>query len=550
MSSLSAPNYPELPADRNPDAPHRPHLVAISGGQDAKAEWTPSATEAPVTFTMNQFDTWTAERTTNGHGLAFARLFGHICRYSYELACWFVFDGRAWLVDRHGRHTAELRQRARLRYVADAERYRLHVRQRQEKDDDASDAAMRDAKSFANHVHDTLGTPKSLAAMLEAAQSTGHHGVTGSLEVDAELFDRHRHLLNTRNCVVDLRSGAAMRHDPELMLSKLAPVVYVPTAAAPRFEKAVSEIMGGDAERIAFLQRVLGYLITGESRERKVVVFLGLRGSNGKTTLSNILTRLLGDNFVSGLPVSTLIERKFGAAEIDVGLTKINGMRVVVANEPNKDVSFNTGMIKALSGGDLSGLMARRPHQRELEAVKPGAKILLLTNHVPSWKDDQAFNERFLLVPFREEFRGSAERKDLAEELVASEGPGILKWLVDGARMYYRDGLDVPAEIAADTSELQLDATPADGWFRSCCRKERDRVTPVMELYNSYVWHLSEVLRTPTTEVASLTAFAQSLGHWGGNRFRGRHNGSVNPMALVRGIRLLVGSGGQVLEDL
>ena len=338
-----------------------------------------------------------------------------------------------------------------------------------------------------------------------------------------------------------------MPHDPGLMLSELAPITLVPGAQAPRFQKAVSDMMRGDAERVAFLQRVLGYLITGEWRERKVVVFLGLGGSNGKSTIANIVKRVLGGHFISGLPLSTILERRFGADEIDVGLTSMNGKRVVIAVEPNRNTRFNTGMVKALSGGDEAGPMARRPHQRELETVTPGAKMLLLTNHVPSWQDDQSFNERFLLVPFQEQFRGSAERKDL---LLAAESPDILYWLVEGARLYYRDGLQVPEDIATDTSELHSDASPSDSWFRNSCVTDTNAVSSVMELYESYKWHLCDVLRTPVGEVQSLKAFSQSLGAWKGTRFRGRLPGSSNPVTLVRGIRLLVGAGGQVPEEL
>jgi putative DNA primase/helicase len=550
MTSTSERSYPEFPADRNPDASDAPYRAALSSGKKTQDGWSPPASAVPPSLPIRPFDTWTAERTTNGHGFAFAQLFGHICRYSYALMCWFVYDGRAWRRD-DGSKTAELRQFARLRFQEDADRYRRLVRKRHDEDDEsASDSASKDAGHFANHVRATLSTPKALAMMLEAALTTGHQGQVTSLAVDVDRFDTHRYLLNTLNCVVDLRTGTAMPHDPGLMLSKLAPVIYKPTAQAPRLAKMVTEIMGGDAARVAFLQRVLGYLITGEWRERKVIVFVGLRGNNGKTTVANLLTGVMGAQFVSGLPVATLLERRFGADEIDVGLTTINGKRVVIAVEPNRNARFNSGIIKALSGGDAAGPMARRPHQRELEAVRPGAKILLLTNHVPSWEDDQSFNERFLLVPFQEEFRGSAERKDLSDELLAEEGPGILNWLIEGARMYYRDGLQVPVDIAVDTSELHRDATPADAWFRSCCSKDPNAVASVMDLYHSYTWHLSQMLHIPAGEVDSLKAFSQSLGNWKGMRFRERRPGSPNPVTLVRGIRLLVGAGGEVLGDL
>lgn len=550
MSSSSAQNYPEIPAARNPDFPGRPHLVALADGYDCEATWTPPVTAVAPNFPTHPFDTWTAERNTLGHGVAFAQLFGHICRFSYSLGRWFVYDGRVWLLD-DGSKMGELRQRARMRFQEDVDRYRRVVRKSQGADDeDASDTASKDVARFASHVRETLSTPKALALMVDAAVTTGHRGKIESLAVDTEGFDTHRHLLNTLNCVLDLRTGVARPHDPEFMLTKLAPVVYVPTAQAPRFVQTVSEIMGGDPERVAFLQRVLGYLITGESRERKVVVFLGRSGSNGKTTISNILTQVLGTELVITLPGSTLVEKGYGGGEIDVGLASINGNRVVIALEPKERTRFDTGVVKALTGGDIAGPMARRPHQRELQAVKPGAKILMLTNHVPSWENDQAFNERFLLVPFEEQFRDGAEHKDLALELFSQESSGILNWLVEGARRYYECGLEIPKDIELDTAELRLEGDPAEAWFQSCCSMDIGSKASVSALYDSYRWHVTEVLGKPAAEVASLTAFSQSLSKWKGKRVRERVAGSPNPIAMVHGIRLLVGVGGQALSDL
>lgn len=540
--------YPEFLTGHNPAALAHRHLFALPDVAESPDRWAPPSVAVDPAFPMREFDTWKAERNTLGHGFAFAQLFGHVCRYSYGEQCWYVYDGRVWIRD-DGRIMDELRRAARERYVADVARYRRLLRH-SEDDYRVGEAgqASDDASRFAHHVQSALSTPKALAMMVDAARTTSVQGRVVSQAVDVAAFDNHRHLLSTLNCVLDLRNGVAMAHDPTLMLTKLAPIVYDPAAVAPRFMKAVLQIMGGDLARVAFLQRVFGYLMTEEARERKVVVFLGLRGSNGKTTLANILTRLLGTQFVSSLPVATLLEKRFGADEIDVGLTSINGKRVVIAVEPNANARFNSGVIKALAGNDLAGPAARRPHQRELEAIKPGAKILLLTNHVPHWEDDKTFNERFLLVPFEQEFRGEAERRNLGEELVGAEGPGILNWMLDGARLYYERGLEVPGDIADDTAELRLEGNLLEGWFQACCVADPEAMASVTELHESYQWHLTEVLKAPANDVLSMKAFSPKLNNWKVKRSRGRWRDSTYAMSLVRGIRLKVRAGG-LAED-
>lgn len=546
MSSSLASSYPVPTTKSKPGAGHSTaRSRSAAPVYHTLRGWTPPSNALPPVFPMQEFDTSRAERTTIGHGYAFAQLFGHICRFSYERDAWYIYDSRTWVRD-NGELMSRLRLEARGRYLDDAEALRRTAQQTP--DDDTRAARLDAAKKFAGHVHATLGTPKALAMMVDAAKATmAPHGKLLDLSVRENAFDTHPHLLNCQNCVVDLRTGVPRPHDPALMLSKLAPVVYIADAQAPRFLQAIRRIMGGDMRRVRYLQRVLGYLLTGESRERKVIVFYGKTGSNGKSTISNILIRLVGQDFASGLPVSTLLAKRFGSDEIDVGLTSINGKRVVVAVEPNKGARFNTGVVKSLSGNDEAGVQARRPHQRELESVRPGAKILLLTNHLPLWEDDQAFNERFLIVPFDEVFRGKDEHQDLARELVEEEGPGILAWLVEGARLYYEHGLDVPSDIVEDGEARRLEDDLMGRWFADCCTLDAMAAAPVTQLYESYVWHLREVLRAPAADIVSLKAFSPALDRWSVSRERKRENGE-NAKMRVRGIRLRVGAGGEVLD--
>lgn len=546
MSSPVVENEPRREAGGGAPPPPRAD-APTDPGSELQSPWSPPAAPVPALIALRDYDTCDAERNTLGHGFAFAELAGHACRYSYSEARWYVYDSRRWVRD-NGELTEELAARVRAKYGQDAKR-RARLASAMPEDTDAARAAReyrrKEAAALEAHVKTALGTARSLSAMVEAARtSTTADGEVRSLAVDPARFDCHPHLLCTPNCVIDLRTGHARPHDPALLMTQMTSALFLPGATAPRWREAVERMMLGDPRRIAFLQRLLGYLITGEARERKVVVFHGSAGNNGKSTVSNVLSGILGPGCVGSLPVATLLEKRFGADEIDVGLASISGKRVVVSVEPNKGARFSTGVVKALSGNDQVGVAARRPHQRDLEGIRPGAKILLLTNHLPTWEDDEAFNERFLIIPFEQTFRGAGERLDFAAELLRREGPGILAWLVEGARQYYADGLDVPEDILVATAERHRDADVIGGWFDACCEKDPTAVSGVGDLYRSYRDHASASgLADP--DVESLKTFTKSIRRFDVSRARSRLASGTNPVSVVHGIRLKADGGGQ-----
>ena len=553
MSSAVHPSQRPEPATEPPDDATRrgPRIVRGPEERDPLCGWTPPMHAVPPMFTMQDFDTWKAEWNTLGHGFVFQQLFGHIARFSYEQDAWYVYDGRSWVRDR-GDQIVMLSRLARERFVSDAKRLGREAEEllgATHFEEQQRESARSVALKFKDHVGKTLSTPKALATMVDAAKvAAPSAGDPISLAIDVGSLDRRPELLCVENGVVNLRTGGAMPHDPELQLSRIAPIVYRPGAEAPRFMKFLLDIMGGDRSRVQFLLRVLGYLLTGESRERKIVVFHGANGDNGKTTLTNILRALLGSALVGTLPVAALLAKRFGADEIDVGLASIDGRRVVVALEPNAGSRFNTGIVKALAGNDRDGIAARTPYQRTLTNIRTGAKVLMVTNHLPVWENDEPFNNRFLVVPFTKSFKGQAADRHLEEILLAEEADGIFALLVQGARDYYARGLRIPSEITEAAQASHRDADTLGTWFDACCTPEQGAVASVTELFESYAWHARHVQQAGDDAMLSLKAFSAALDRYQVSRARRHHAGSANAISVAAGIRLRVGEGGEVLD--
>lgn len=303
----------------------------------------------------------------------------------------------------------------------------------------------------------------------------------------AEL-DKHPHLLGVGNGAVDLRTGELLPPEREHWITTVTPVEYSETAKAPLFEQTVRDVFHDDEEMVAFFQRVVGYSILGQPKEDVMVIPYG-SGANGKSTVLGAIRHALGehakaanaDTFLSsGGPGSGA-----GAAREDI--LRLRGARFVYVGEPDEGSELREGLIKSMTGGDP--MPARGLWSRTTVEVVPSWVAFMPTNHRPIVKgDDHAIWRRLLPIPFTRNFdRDSSVRKDprRAERLEA-EAPGILRWCVEGALAYQRDGLNPPSKVKAAHDDYREDMDLLAEWLESCCEQGPSFAATSSELWNSW----------------------------------------------------------------
>ncbi len=118
-------------------------------------------------------------------------------------------------------------------------------------------------------------------------------------------FDANIMQLCVENGVIDLKTGRLLQPLPSMLHSKMAGVVYEEGATCLRFLQFLKDIFEDNDDLIEYFQRVVGYILTGSTEEQSIFMLLG-GGANGKSTLVNILTKLLGD-YVVNTPTQTLM---------------------------------------------------------------------------------------------------------------------------------------------------------------------------------------------------------------------------------------------------
>jgi putative DNA primase/helicase len=281
----------------------------------------------------------------------------------------------------------------------------------------------------------------------------------------------------------------------------------------PRFEQFVSEVFNGDAGLVDYMQRSIGYCLTGLVREQCVFCWYG-SGANGKTTLSTVLRHVFGEHGVN-LPFSALEMKNRNSND----LVSLAGARFATAVETNEGVRLNEARIKMLTGGDP--ITARRLYH-EAFTFDPTHKLVLAFNHKPVIADDsEGMWRRVHLIPFTRQFKPEEQDKDLLEKLKA-EAPGILAWAVRGCLLWRKDSLGMPPAVAEATAAYRQESDHVGEFMEDCCVEESGATVRSGALWQAYQRWAAENEEVPLTR----QTFGERLEKRGLRHDRSGHGGT------------------------
>lgn len=409
-------------------------------------------------------------RTDYGNAERLVARHGHDLRYCPPLKSWFVWDGRRWQVDDSGE--VMRRAKATIRAIA-------HEAQAADDDDDGNRAdALRTWKK-------TSEAETRLKAMTSLASSER------GMVIQPDDLDRNRMVFNVENGTLDLATGELRPHRRDDLLTLLAPVTFDPDATAPLWENFLSTVMGGHAELIDYLQRLVGYSMTGDIGEQMMPVLYGT-GSNGKSTFITALLDLFGE-YGQQAEGSTFLTSRGDRVRND--LAALRGSRFVSAVEVKAGSMFDETTVKQLTGGDR--IRARFLYKEYFE-YDPTFKVWLAVNHKPEIAhQDHAIWRRIRVIPFEVRIDEESKDKRLNEKLRA-EMSGILNWALAGCLEWQRNGLQTPADVELETAVYQDEMDDLAEFFEQVCIIDTTAVCTKDDLYQAYsIWALQQGDRFP-----------------------------------------------------
>lgn len=353
--------------------------------------------------------------------------------------------------------------------------------------------------------------------------------VIGILAEDEPTFDAHPDLLNTPSGVVDLRTGELAPADPMLYLTKMTEAVYDPKADRSMWEKACEAL---PPKVVEWLKVRMGQALTGYTPDDDVLVIFEGAGENGKTAWLIGFRRALGD-YARTLPERLLVG---DPGDHPTTLMTLMGTRVGVIEELPEGRTLNVKRLKDTVG--TPEITARR--MRQDDVTFPNTTCLFLaTNYLPIVAEtDHGTWRRLALVRFRETYLKAKDYRALKEagrltkrhhegdprvkrHFEHQADPGLLAWLVEGARAWYELGERMPAppkRVEADTDAWRLDADPIMAYVRD--RLVRD------EGYAITTTDLSDDFNT----------WMERRGHrpWSGQTINSRFQGHVSMDGVER----------------
>lgn len=388
------------------------------------------------------FDGYAKTDLGNGHRLVHHH--GHNLRYVPEWG-YLVWSGSRWKRDD---------TEGTMRIAKDTVRSMIVIAAEQLKNWAGDKAEVKKAKDMLKHAESSQSLGR-MKAMLEAARS--ERGIV----MRPDQFDTDGFFFNTENCTIDLRTGTAHKHTKENYITKKSPTFYDENAKAPAWDKFLMEVFGTQ-EMVDYIQRVLGYCLTGDTREQCVFIFHG-NGSNGKSTLVNTVLRIIGTDYASQLNSTTITERKENTANNDVAA--LQGIRMVSCIEVGSGKRLNEELVKQFTGQDR--IRARFLYKEAFE-FEQQFKLIIAANHRPEVRgQDHGMWRRVRLVPFTRTFTEKDKDPMLPQKLLA-ESAGILAWLVRGAKAWLETGLITPQTVREATLEYKDEMNELGDWIGLC----------------------------------------------------------------------------------
>lgn len=323
-----------------------------------------------------------------------------------------------------------------------------------------------------------LSTSGMKAMLMQAKAAPG-------MVLSPSLLNGDPYALCTPDGVVDLNTGLVAAPDPEKHYHSRATSVEARPMRTPRWHQFLTDTFGDDADGrqlIDFLHELLGYSITGDVGAQ-VMPFLYGQGKNGKSVLLDVMVKLLGD-YADAAPPGFLMARTFEGHPTD--LAELHGRRIIVCSELKPGDRFDESRVKLLTGGDR--IKARRMRQ-DFFSFTPTHKLWLLGNHRPEvGTGGYAFWRRMRLIPFERIVADDRKVDNLADVLVTEEGPGILYWLVTGARRYLNGPRDLtgPARVRTATDAYAETEDHMGRFLGECCTLDPAMRAEQAQLYGNY----------------------------------------------------------------
>lgn len=386
-------------------------------------------------------------------------------RYNVSAKQWYFFNGKVWIEDTGSMVTLQkMKELSKTLIVYGSSIIDENIR-----------------KGFVGFVN-KLGSLKSREIIVRDSRD--------KMFINQTDFDKNKDLFNCQNGTLNLKTIEFTQHNPNDLLSKISNVVYDPKSQCPTFKNFINEVMEDNQNKIDFLQTIFGYSLTCDNSQETCFILYGPSSRNGKSTLIDTISYMLGDYATTTMPETLSIKKWKDSSKATSDIARLDGCRLLNIAEPPQQMIIDSALLKTLSGKDK---ITARPLYREPFEFYPYFKLFINTNYLPIIDDNTIFaSNRVNVITFNRHFTLKERNPHLKDDLKKQdEISGIFNWCLEGLKKYTEVGLNIPNEVIQDTKVYELsndklnhfimqemiesdeNVTLADVYYRYCqwCRK-------------------------------------------------------------------------------
>jgi len=400
-----------------------------------------------------------------GFGELFADVYKNHCRYNVTAKEWYVYNGKIWVEDIGAMKVSRL-----AKELMDG----LLIYATTIQDEDKK-------TKFIEYVN-KFGQLKYRKIMVEDSRDKYY--------ITKNDFDKDLYIFNCQNGTLNLQTFEFKPHSPNDLVSKISNVTYDETATSPRFDQFINDVMMNNIEKITYLQKILGYALTGDTRLETCFILYGATTRNGKSTLMETFAYMLGNTngYALNMKPETLAQKQNQDSRQSSGdIARLDGCRFLNVSEPPKRMIFDVPLVKALLGRDT--ITARHLYERDFEFV-PVFKLFINTNTLPIITDDTLFSSnRLNVITFDKHFSPSEQDRTLKDTLKKRENiSGLFNWCIEGLKKFYKEDAEPPRAIIESTDEYRKNSDKI-GNFINECLIESAANSKAKDIYDAYqVW--------------------------------------------------------------
>ena len=422
--------------------------------------------EIPNIHLDNESDVWIEEptkQTDNELASRFIDAHESGLRFVHSWKRWLAWDGKRWAIDDNSGMALRFgRSFARSLWL----HFRSSMFDRIDSNDKPTDRTFR----FVREANKQRG----IKAFIDLASADSR------IAVDLKSLNANPLLLNVQNGTLELDTGKFREHRQEDCLTQLANVKFDAAATCPRWEESLAMIFANDTELIGYVQRLLGYAITGLRSEHILPIAFG-NGWNGKSTVTNVILELLGD-YGYGANDGLLLGNKDAHPTERAALYQ---KRFVTITEPDQGARLKESRVKELTGE--ATITARRMHE-DFWSFERTHTFWMSTNHLPRITgSDEGIWRRVKLIPFEVDLRTvTTPIPDLDKTLLDTEASGILNWLIHGFHLYHAFGFMEPEKVKVAVERYRKDEDELQSFLSENCETGDHCMVTADELFKAY----------------------------------------------------------------